>query len=276
MNTDIKQKVGEILNNLGIKEWGVCQFDSCLPLLDCRAISRIPDKSQSVIVCLFPYRLNEYPAGTNISKYAVVRDYHSVACEILSSAADKMRRLFGGEYAVFSDNSPIREVSAANLAGLGVIGKNGLLINPVFGSYIFIGEIVSTIKIEESPSSFQSCIGCRKCISACPGQAIGKDGIDVSHCLSHITQKKGELSADEAALIAKNGLLWGCDVCSDVCPMNLQAKIQPLPQFLSDMSFTADLSLTAKQLKTKAYGFRGKNVLLRNAEILFSSQSNSK
>lgn len=272
MSEDIKLKISKILLSLGIDQWGVCRFDDVLPLLECRAAERLPKGAKSVIVCLFPYRLSEYPNNLNISKYAVVKDYHRVTQELLSDAAQSMQREFGGEYAVFADNSPIREVFAANLAGLGVIGQNGLLINKIYGSYVFIGEIVTDLDITEympaNISETKSCLMCGLCEKSCPGGAIKGGKIDVSSCLSHITQKKGELTAQEIKLIAENKTMWGCDVCSDVCPMNKKAQIKPVKQFFDDINFKVDLSLTSKQLKEKPFGFRGKKVLERNAEIL--------
>lgn len=268
MNENIKDKIGEILLSYGITEWGICPFESVLPLLECRAMERIPQNAKSIIVCLFPYKLTEYPDNLNLSKYAVVKDYHTVTAELLTPVSEKLKELFGGEYAVFADNSPIREVKAASLAGLGRVGLNKLIINDRFGSYVFIGEIVTTLDIGCEVQKVKNCIMCRECMRKCPGGAIGENGIDTDKCLSHITQKKGELTECEEKLIAQNGTIWGCDVCSDVCPMNKNRDIKPIGKFLEDLSFNIDFELTNKELRKKAYGFRGKKVLERNAEIL--------
>ena len=264
----IREKIAQAVSSVGIEEWGVCRYNDVLPLLECRAAKRIPNGAKSVIVCLFPYRMDSYPEELNISKYAVVKDYHTVTAELLSKAADMLKDRFGGEYAVFADNSPIREVFAAYSAGLGVIGKNGLLINPVYGSDVFIGEIITTLDIKPDTPLQKTCLECNMCIKRCPGGAIGENGVDVSLCLSDITQKKGELTEREEEIISENGMIWGCDVCSDVCPMNKNAKIKPHAEFLQDISFEVDLNLSTKQLKEKAFGFRGKKVLERNIELL--------
>ena len=158
-------------------------------------------------------------------------------------------------------------------AGLGRVGKNGLLINDKYGSFHFIGYVITDMKLEKSKPDFTGCIECGKCIKACPGGALGSK--DFSKCLSHITQKKGELTEWEKNLIRENRTAFGCDICQLVCPMN-DFKITPLPEFRENLSCRIEKSdfesLTNREFKekfgNKAYSWRGKGVLLRNLEIL--------
>ena len=131
----------------GIPLVGAVSFESCFPLLECRALSRIPKEAKTVFVCGFPYYVGEFPER-NLSRYAIVPDYHKVAGELLENVCSRLREAFPGEFQWFADNSPIREVDAAVRAGLGVLGKNGLLLHPEYGSWLFLGTIVTDLPAE--------------------------------------------------------------------------------------------------------------------------------
>ncbi len=247
--------------------WGICPFDKIkTELIDCRAKSRLPQNSKSVIVACFPYLLNddEYE-NINISKYAVVADYHEVALKKLQSAISELKKIYPtNEFTAFADNSPIPEVRAACLAGLGVIGMNSLLITQKYGSFVFIGEIVTDIELECSEKEESFCIKCGKCLNACPTNSISKEGFDKNRCLSEITQKKGTLSPEEEKLMKECGCIWGCDICQNVCPMNKNAAYTEIEEFLS--SPVAHLSQGCS-LEGRAYEWRGRKVIERNIAV---------
>lgn len=248
--------------------WGICPFGRLSSkLLPCRAKSRIPENAKSVIVCCFPYLLvEEEYKNSNVSKYAVVTDYHEVALSRLNRACNELKNLFPSEeFAAFADNSAIPEVEAACIAGLGKRGKNSLLITEKYGSYVFIGEIVTTLEIPCTENAISSCIQCGKCIRSCPSGALSESGFKKEKCLSEITQKKGELSAEETALLKACGCAWGCDVCQDVCPMNKNAGKTEIAEFLNSAHpvVTEDTPL-----ENRAYEWRGKKVIDRNINIL--------
>lgn len=247
--------------------WGICLFDKIKSeLIECRAKSRLPRNAKTVIVACFPYLLEEGEyEGRNISKYAVVADYHEVAVNRLESAANQLRALYPeNEFAVFADNSPIPEVKAACLAGLGVRGMNSLLITGNYGSYVFIGEIVTDLPTECDEAEINFCIRCGKCISECPASAIGKNGIETKICLSEITQKKGDLAPDELRLMRECGCVWGCDICQDICPMNKNAAATEIEEFLSSPVARVE---TGCSLEGRAYEWRGRKVIERNIAI---------
>ena len=132
---EIREKIREILQTQHLFHFGCCRYEDTLPLLECRAKARLPQAAKSIIVVLFPYYIGE-KENANLSKYARVPDYHHVAGKLLQNACDMLHMAFADEsFSAFADNSPIREVRAAYLAGLGVIGRHGLLINSRFGSY---------------------------------------------------------------------------------------------------------------------------------------------
>lgn len=247
--------------------WGICPFNKISSnLIECRAKSRLPENAKSVIVACFPYLLDksEYK-NLNISKYAVVTDYHKVALSRLEKAVQLLKEMFPeNEFSAFADNSPIPEVRAACLAGLGVRGMNSLLITEKYGSFVFIGEIVTDIELDFEETSEKTCIKCGRCIKACPSSAIKETGFERNICLSEITQKKGKLSEEEISLMTDCGCIWGCDICQDICPMNQNAAATEIEEFLSSpVSHVSE----GCSLEERAYEWRGRKVIERNITI---------
>lgn len=267
----VKEIASKILSGKEAFPFGICSFEQILPCLECRAKQRIPQDAASVLVCLFPYYTGEHKER-NISRYAMVTDYHMIAGEYLKRFCKALQEVFPqNQFEPFTDNSPIREVSAAFHAGLGKRGKNGLILHPKYGSYVFIGEVVTDLVLQpDQPLNPQECIGCGKCQNVCPQGALQSDGsVCLERCRSHITQKKGELTDWEIGQIQDGGLIWGCDICNDVCPMNQEAKVlTPVPEFLESTVAVLDAQIAERLLKTRAYNYRGKKTILRNIQLL--------
>lgn len=267
----VKEIASQILSGKEAFPFGICSFEQILPCLECRAKQRIPQDAASVLVCLFPYYTGEHKER-NISRYAMVTDYHMIAGEYLNRFCKALQEVFPqNQFEPFTDNSPIREVSAAFHAGLGRRGKNGLILHPKYGSYVFIGEVVTDLVLQpDQPLNPGECIGCRKCQNVCPQGALQSDGsVCLERCRSHITQKKGELTDWEIGQIQDGGLIWGCDICNDVCPMNQEAKVlTPVPEFLESAVAVLDAQIAERLLKTRAYNYRGKKTILRNIQLL--------
>ena len=247
---------------------GVCDFGSVSAyLLECRAKSRLPQAAKSIIVYLFPYYLGEAVyKSCNLSKYAVSKDYHIVAEEYLCKAKELLQKDYPAySFEYFCDNSPIPEVKAAVNAGLGVKGENGLLINEKYGSFCFIGEIVTDMMIEPDAKNEGKCLQCGMCKKHCPSGALDEWGFCKELCFSHLTQKKGELPKAAIDYINKTKIIWGCDRCQDVCPMNKNAQITPIKEFLQ----TAEPVYTlTTDITDRAYSWRGKSVIDRNLKIM--------
>lgn len=265
------ERILPVLSRLGIPDAGAVSFSGCLPLLECRAAERLPEQAKSVIVCVFPY-YTEDDGPRNISRYAAVPDYHRVAGGILERACAELGELFPYSFVSFADNSPIREVDAALRAGLGVLGKNSLLIHPVCGSWVFLGAIVTDMELDFTEHPGSSCIGCGACVRACPAGCIGENGIDSERCLSAVTQKKGELTAAEQELVKKGGLLWGCDICQEVCPMNRGVPETPIAAFLEDRKAFLSMEDLTRAVRFRAYGFRGPAPLRRNHRLIYGGE----
>lgn len=263
---DIKT-INRIFQDCNLSLWGVCPFwavkDS---FISCRAKNKIPADAVSVICVLFPY-LTVEEKKRNISRYAVVPDYHLVASRMLEKAVSLLTKQYSkNTFQLFVDNSPIPEVRAAAFSGLGVIGKNGLLINPIYGSWVFIGEIVTNLSLPSTLQTVQYCLNCGRCEEACPTGALNNGRLDQKKCLSAITQQKKPLSGIEEENIIQSGCAWGCDRCQEVCPMNREAKYTNIRDFLKGKIPVADENTV--QQEDRAYLWRGKQVILRNLSLL--------
>jgi len=171
---------------------------------------------------------------------------------------------------------------ATVLAGVGFFGKNQLIINQDLGSYMFLGIVFIDIKIEHEfkLDMTDDCGTCRRCIDACPTQALDDGSYDVNKCMSHFNQAKKILTADE---IASNVSLFGCDICQMVCPKNIKKGVIVHPEFeLSGKEMVSIVDLftqSEKAFKTTyndmSYLWKGKTILMRNALTLMLRQKNT-
>jgi len=184
--------------------------------------------AQSVIIILQNYFTSENqedPKAPVISKYAFGRDYHKVVRGKL-----KRLKLFidaistGIKSKIFVDSAPVMERSLARNAGLGWIGKNSLLLSRKYGSFFFIGGIMTNLELEPDSRKKDNCGDCTRCIDECPTGAIVSPGIiDSRKCISYLTiEYKGNAIPSLFKSFFKNRV-FGCDICQDVCPWNKNA-----------------------------------------------------
>ena len=239
--------------------FSVCSFGAVSDkLINCRKKAEIPENAKSIIMFAFPYKVkNEKPL--NISRYAAVTDYHEVVENILNNYCSALKKEFSdNEFVPFVDNSPIPEVYAGALSGLGVKGKNGLLITKEYGSFVFIGEIVTDLYIE-SKENYAECINCGLCEKVCP-VSLNKE-----NCISKITQQKKEPDKEQIALIKESGSVWGCDICAEICPMNKDKKLTDIKEFVNSYR---DFFTPEEDEAHRPYNWRGKEYVIRNIDIL--------
>ena len=226
----------------------------------------------SVVIFAVPYFSNESNTKSNISSYAIGQDYHLFFVSLFEKLISSLQEKYpDNKFAGFTDHSPINEIKAAVCAGLGVMGKNNLLITEKYSSFVFIGEIITDATFESHETEFKSCINCGKCVLACPVN------MDINKCLSSITQKKGELTEEEISLIKKYDCAWGCDICQRVCPYT-QAGIKNESIYTNIDFFknnrtqylTSDMidNMSDEEFKKRAYSWRGKSTIKRNLLIL--------
>ena len=184
--------------------------------------------SKSVISLSYNYFPGEELFGLEqlkISKYAYGEDYHEIIKEILREMVAELQAEIGDfQCRVFTDSAPILERSWARKSGIGWVGKNANLITKQSGSFYFLAEIICDLNLQEDHPTTDHCGTCRKCIEACPTQAIVSDRvIDGSKCISYATiELKNEIPAHFKGKM--EDWMFGCDICQDVCPWNRFAK----------------------------------------------------
>lgn len=263
-----------MLNELFEKE--KIEYFSVLSYSDVRTVNeRLAAKlgfaPKSVIMFLVPYYSGE---TVNISRYAASLDYHIIIKDITERIIKGLLAIFpAAAFAGFGDHSPIAEQHAALISGLGILGDNGLLINEKYGSYVFIGDIITDLSPEclgaVEPREISRCEHCGACLSACPTGILRGDGVD---CLSAITQRKGELTDAEAALMREYNTVWGCDACQSVCPHNFAPTLSPVPVFMSDRIVELNdeilSSMSDAEFSRRAFSWRGRAVLERNLKLM--------
>ncbi len=182
----------------------------------------------------------DVPGRAWISRYAWGQDYHIVVREGLKRLAVRLSEasLQQFEWTICVDTAPLLERAYARRAGLGWIGKNSCLINQRMGSWLFLGELLVSLEIEPDVPPPDRCGTCRRCIEACPTQAILPSGrpegpshtVDSSRCISYLTiELRREIP--EALRPAVGRHVFGCDICQDVCPWNRQAPETADPAF---------------------------------------------
>ncbi|MDO5037641.1 MAG: tRNA epoxyqueuosine(34) reductase QueG [Tissierellia bacterium] len=211
------------------------------------------------------------------------RDYHQVLKEKIQDLAQAIKKRLGPfEGAIQVDTGPLLERSLAQATGRGIIGKNGLFIHRDLGSYVALGLLLTDLDLREDRQEalFLSCKDCQACQKACPGQALGEEGINPQTCRSWISQKKGDLGPEEEKILGDS--LYGCDVCQWVCPLNQGIKTQDLSLWgpLRKTIQLGDLQTLSNRDFKRAYGqlagaWRGKKVWLRNREIIYKNHSDS-
>jgi epoxyqueuosine reductase len=166
--------------------------------------------------------LERAPAGHGrIARYALGEDYHHLIKGRLHGLADWIRQIAPEARTRCSvDTAPVMEKELAARAGIGWMGKNTCIINQEIGSWILLGEVLTTLALPADEPATDRCGSCRRCIEACPTQAITEPyQLDARRCISYLTiEHRGHIDEE---LSAKFGdWMYGCDICQDVCPWN--------------------------------------------------------
>lgn len=213
------------------------------------------------------------------SVYTRGLDYHYVLNKYLSEIA-KIIEKYGGKSKFFVDSNALPERYIAYLAGVGFIGKNNLVITKKYGSYVFLGEVITDLEFYdkdkghfEDINSFEKCGNCNICYRECPTKAINSVRKNCNICLSYLTQKK-ELKDWEMKKL--EGRLFGCDSCQKRCPYNENIEYSNIKEFKSfdfmnnvneDFIINMSNGEFKETFKKTSCGWRGKNILKRNALI---------
>ncbi|BCJ86972.1 tRNA epoxyqueuosine(34) reductase QueG [Effusibacillus dendaii] len=241
--------------------------------------------AKSIISIAMAYHTEQHktlrrPKGIRgaMSKYVWGLDYHHVLRDKLNDLASEIERRIGRKIDFHSsvDTGPLVDRSVAQRAGLGWFGKHCSIITEKFGSWVFLGQLVTDVRIEPSPPGPTSLCGdCDLCMRACPtGALVDPFTTDSSRCLSYITQMKGFVPEEFRSKFGTR--IWGCDTCQAVCPANKEKQAAVHESFLpeQDLSFPdllEILNLSNREFK-RIYGktaaaWRGLTVVKRNAII---------
>ena len=282
----MKEEIIKLSKKVGIDEIGFCNKNNLLVNYDkyklqdnlnykCSfKIGDISDKDltnikyskyNTVIACLQSYKKVNFKDKNKVyvSGFAVNKDYHKVLKDKLNKICEYLKAN-GYICESFVDNNPLDEKLLAYNCGLGFFGKNNLLINKRLGSCFNIGIILTDLKIDGDKIVNYNCGNCNLCIKACPNKALDNGILNQKKCLSYLTQKKNLENYEE---INFNNCIYGCDICSLVCPYNKNIEYSKYDGI--DINEFLNMSEEEFKEKYKDYSFywRGKKVLDRNINI---------
>ncbi len=233
------------------------------------------------------------PSG-KVASYAQYEDYHVFIKKQLRKLIDFITSVAGREhkFKICVDSAPLAERALAARAGLGFIGKNHMLINPTLGPQIFLGEIITTLKLPTdkyhglpardttAKMAVVQCSNCNNCIVACPTGALNPDGrFDANKCISYLTiEHKGRIPADLAKKIGDR--LFGCDECVLACPYQQKAPVCKNTEFKfysgrTELNLQRVLEMTEGQFQAEFADSvilrSGLDQLKRNAKICLAN-----
>ncbi|MEG0308595.1 MAG: tRNA epoxyqueuosine(34) reductase QueG [Clostridium sp.] len=229
---------------------------------------------ETIISIAFPYYHGEGDSEHGFSLYTKGTDYHKVLKGYLKKICEFIETI-GGRAESFVDSNPLPERYIAAKSGIGFIGKNNTLITEKYGSYVFLGEIITNLKLKVDEPKGYGCMGCNLCVKKCPTNVIIDDvkSFNSSCCVSYLTQKK-HLELIELPMIEGN--IFGCDACQKICPHNKGIDISWIQEFIP-MKYMKEVDLLSLiKLDNKGFkeiysnhscGWRGKNLLIRNGLI---------
>lgn len=205
-------------------------------------IRRVMPEVRSIIcVALNYYTPHQRPEGAEygkIARYGWGRDYHRVMHKklkqlslwIQAQGEDILARYY-------ADTGPVQDKFWAQEAGLGWVAKNGNLITRNYGSWVFLGEILTNVALSPSRPHTNHCGTCTRCIEACPTEAIRAPGVvDASRCIAYHTIENRDPKLPPQIANRLDNWVAGCDICQDVCPWNQRfaqptdvAEFEPYP-----------------------------------------------
>lgn len=201
-----------------------------------------------------PLAINARTDRGAISIYARNKDYHDLVKKRLKALARWMVDGLGGELKVFVDTAPVMEKPLGGQSGLGWQGRHSNVVSRHFGSWLFLGEIYTTLELPPDSPEPNRCGQCTACQTACPTGAIeGFGRVEPRRCISYLTiEHKGPIPEDLRPLMGNR--IYGCDDCMAVCPWNKFARATTEPDFLPRVELTAPRLADLAQLDDA--GFR--------------------
>jgi len=250
----------------------------------------MPDVQSIICVALnyyTPHQHSAQPQHAKISRYGWGRDYHRVMTKKLKVFAQWLSdQQPEGQVRFYVDTGPVQDKVWAEQAGIGWISKNSNVITRDYGSWVFLGTMLTTVSLEPDRPHTQHCGTCTRCIDACPTGAIAHPFIvDANRCIAYHTIENRDPELPEAIAQQLNGWVAGCDICQDVCPWNQRfaqdsdvEDFQPYPWNVTPtLSELANLSDEDYNRRFPASALRRIKpaMLRRNAKANLENVSNS-
>ena len=219
-------------------------------------------EARSVVAVGLSYAPDDDPLATlarpdrgNISVYARNRDYHQVVKGMLKHLGAFIASRFGPQVKVFVDTAPVMEKPLAQQAGLGWQGKHTNLVSRAHGSWLFLGEVLTTLDLPPDPAHLDRCGTCARCLAACPTDAFPAPyRLDATRCISYLTiEHAGPIPPALRPLMGNR--IYGCDDCLAACPWNrfavaahpkLQARDDLRAPALAELSTLDDAGFRAR------------------------------
>lgn len=239
-------------------------------------------KSIISIALAYPSKLKDAPRSTKEDRRGIFcraswgQDYHHILRDRLSKLeAFIQQKVPNAEFRSMVDTGELSDRAVAERAGIGWSGKNCAIITPEFGSYVYLGEIVTNIPFSPDTPMEDRCGSCNICVDACPTGALVQGGqLDSTKCIAFLTQTKGFLKDQYRKKLGNR--LYGCDTCQTVCPENkgkdfhLHAEMEPDPE-IAKPKLKPLLTMSNREFKEKfghvSGSWRGKKPIQRNAII---------
>ncbi|MCI5871370.1 tRNA epoxyqueuosine(34) reductase QueG [Streptococcus sp.] len=307
---DIKKRIQELANDIGISKIGFATADDFSYLekslrlavengtnsgfehknIEERVKPRLSLESAKTIISIaiaYPHKLPQQPQKTEYKRGKITPnswglDYHYVVADKLKKLSEGIEGLcqeegFPYEHKAMVDTGALVDTAVARRAGIGFIGKNGLVISKEYGSYMFLGELITNLEIEPDQPVDYGCGDCTRCLTSCPTSCLNGDStMDAKRCLSFQTQDKGMMALEFRKKIKT--VIYGCDICQISCPYNKGIDHPPVTEIdpeLAHPELIPFLELSNTQFKEKfgmiAGSWRGKNILQRNAIIALAN-----
>lgn len=301
----LKREIQEAASSLGIDDIGFASADPFLSLkevlLDRRRkgyesgfeepdidkriypeLSLANPASLISIAVAYPSKMENPPKsepGANrgiLARSAWGKDYHHVLREAMKKLEAFIKeRVPGARIESMVDTGALNDRAVAERAGIGFRGKNSLIISPKWGSWIYLGELITNIPFPPDTPVTEDCGECTKCLDACPtGALVGPGELNAQRCVSFLTQTKGLLEEEFMQKIGNR--LYGCDTCQTVCPKNRGKHWSHRPELLPDPEVAKPLLLPILDISNREFkerfgdsaaAWRGKKPIQRNALI---------
>ena len=216
------------------------------------------------------YRADERQGNGRIARYAWGLDYHKILGDKLAQLAERIGALAPASLnRAYVDTGPVMEKTWAQQAGLGWIGKHSNLVSTDFGSWLLLGEILTTLELEPDEAGTDLCGSCTLCIQACPTGAITEPYVvDAGRCISYLTI---ELRGTEPPIAEDlrrelGNRIFGCDDCLDICPYNVQARPTTEPGFQPSPLTGAPSLLALAKMDEQTFATTFKHSPIRRAK----------